>query len=287
MRGQMTHPGPEVLAEFREGLISGRRGGKVAAHLAACDRCAALSDQLAEISGLLAAAPTPAMPGRVAARLDTVLAAETAKRDDSERAGGDRRRDRVTDTRPTGRRRFRLVAVRVLAPAAAVIVLAAGGYGLSRIGGGPTSSSGAGSKAARAPAAAGAAAGAAPANEKLSRSAAFPAIGSAGFKAISSRTDYQPDTLRQQLEQAISGTAKTATSRPPSAPLEACVQRMTRTLRQGTPVLVENALYQGRPATVIVASNGHGYTAWVMAPGCSATQGRVLAMTTLPGTSAP
>jgi hypothetical protein len=277
MRGQMTHPGPEVLAEFREGIITGRRGASVAAHVAACDRCAALSDQLAGISSLLAAAPTPAMPDHVAARLEGVLAAETAKSDDSERAGGDRRRDRVTGTRLTGRRRFRLVAVRVLAPAAAVIVLAAGGYGLSRIGGGPASSAGLGSAAAPAPAAT-----AAPTSEKLSRSAALPAIGSAGFKAISSRTDYQPATLRQQLEQAMRESKETATSRPPSASLGACVQRMTGTLRQGTPVLVENALYQGRPATVIVASNGRGYTAWVMAPGCSATQGRVLAMTTWP-----
>jgi hypothetical protein len=282
MRGQMTHPGPEMLAEFRAGIITGRRGARLAAHLATCDRCAALSDQLAEVSSLLAAAPTPAMPDHVAARLEGVLAAETAKRDDSERAGGDRRRDRVTDTRPTGRRGFRLVAVRVLAPAAAVIVLAAGGYGLSRIGGGPTSSASAGSAAAPARAAS-----AAPTSEKLSRSAELPAIGSAGFKAISSRTDYQPATLRQQLEQAVRETNKTATSRPLSASLEACVQRMTSTLRQGTAVLVENALYQGRPATVIVASNGHGYAAWVLAPGCSATQGRVLAMTTLPGTSAP
>ena len=33
---QMTHPDPEVLAEFRAGLITGRRGARISAHLAAC-----------------------------------------------------------------------------------------------------------------------------------------------------------------------------------------------------------------------------------------------------------
>ena len=40
---------------------------------------------------------------------------------------------RPADRRPGGNRGFRLLTLRVLAPAAAVVVLAAGGYGLSRI----------------------------------------------------------------------------------------------------------------------------------------------------------
>jgi hypothetical protein len=283
MRGQMTHPDPDVLAEFREGLITGRKGTRVAAHLASCGRCAALSDQLAEISGLLAAVPTRAMPDSVAARLDTVLAAEKAQRDDSERAGSDRSPDRSKHARPARHRGIRLVAVRVLAPAAAVLALAAGGYGLSRIAAGPTSSSSAGSEAAPAPTAAGAAS----ANGPLSRPGAITPIRPPGFAVISSRTDYQPATLRQQLERAMREPAETGPPRAPSARLEGCVQRMTSAVRPGKPVLVENARYRGQPATVIVASSGDGYTAWVMTPGCSATAGRVLDMTTLPGTSAP
>ena len=88
-RGQMTHPDTEVLAEFRAGLITGRRGARIAAHLAGCDRCTAFDDQLAGVSALLASVPAPAMPDRVAQRLDTVLAAEVARRDDAERARGD------------------------------------------------------------------------------------------------------------------------------------------------------------------------------------------------------
>src|SRR6516165_3200499 len=56
----MTHPDSEVLAEFRAGLVTGRRGARISAHLAACARCTGVCDQLAEISALLAAVPLAA-----------------------------------------------------------------------------------------------------------------------------------------------------------------------------------------------------------------------------------
>jgi len=283
MTGQTTHPDSDVLAEFRAGLITGRRGDRVAAHLAVCDRCAALSDQLAEISVLLAAVPAPTVPDSVAQRLDLVLAAEQASRDDSERAGSSGSRDRVTDTRrPNRSSRWRLVALRVLAPAAAVIVLAAGGYGLSRIvAGGPTSSTAARSAAAAAPTAIAGAANGAESHPGLS-----PEIkGSQGSSVINSGTDYQPAELRQQLEQERRAPA--GLSQPASAQLQACVYRVTRGVSPGKAVLLENAHYQGRPATVIVASSGSSYRAWVLAPGCSGTHDDVLATATLAGTSAP
>ena len=148
MRGQMTHLDTDVLAEFRAGLITGRRGARITAHLAGCERCTALDEQLAGVRSLLASVPAPAMPDSVAQRLDTVLAAEVAQRnaagrtaargeaapaDQAERAGGDGTRESPAPRRPGGNRGFRLLALRVLAPAAAVVVLAAGGYGLSRI----------------------------------------------------------------------------------------------------------------------------------------------------------
>ena len=49
-RGQMTHLDTDVLAEFRAGLITGRRGTRIAAHLAGCERCTALDEQLAGVS---------------------------------------------------------------------------------------------------------------------------------------------------------------------------------------------------------------------------------------------
>src|ERR1700683_2092280 len=100
--GHLTHPDSDVLAEFRAGLVTGRRGKQVAAHLAVCDRCTALDRQLAEVGSLLAAAPPPVLPDRLAERLDTVLAAELARRDEAERAGARQSGHPVQAPRPAG-----------------------------------------------------------------------------------------------------------------------------------------------------------------------------------------
>jgi len=97
----MTHPDSEVLAEFHAGLITGRRGARISAHLAACDRCTGVCDQLAEVSILLAAVPAAAMPDAVTQRLESVLAAEAGQRDSSERAVDPRSPDRAS-SRPPG-----------------------------------------------------------------------------------------------------------------------------------------------------------------------------------------
>ena len=61
MRGQMTHLDTDVLAEFRAGLITGRRGARITAHLGGCERCTALDEQLVGVRSLLASVPAPAM----------------------------------------------------------------------------------------------------------------------------------------------------------------------------------------------------------------------------------
>lgn len=79
------HVDPDVLAEFRAGLItdhglfSGRRGRAIAAHLSGCAACAALDARLAQVSAVLAAAPVPAVPDALARRLDGALAALAAE----------------------------------------------------------------------------------------------------------------------------------------------------------------------------------------------------------------
>jgi hypothetical protein len=280
MRGQTSHPDSDVLAEYREGLISGRQGARITAHLAACDHCAALSDQLAEVSVLLAATPAPTMPDSVARRLDTALAAEAAQRHDAERAGAGASRDRAAHRRPARRGGWRLVTVRVLAPAAAVVALAALGFGLSRIAG-PANSSAASSAAGSAPAPS-AARAAAPAISAQSRPGAATRLGlSPTFKVHDSPTSYQRATLRDQIEHELGAPA--GPSGVPSAQIVGCVSRVTG--GRGTPVLVENARFQGQPAIVIVASQQGSDTVWVTAPGCSATSDTVL--DTLPGISTP
>jgi hypothetical protein len=303
----MTHPDPDVLAEFRAGLGTGRRRARIASHLAACERCTGLSDQLGEIPALLAAVPAPAMPDAMAQRLESVLAAEVAQRDSAERTVGDSARDpahdaghhlaqhrarhRARSPQPSRGWDFRLVALRVLAPAAGVVVLAAGGYGLSRIGSGPTSSAAAGSQAASSASQAQAGAAAVPSATSsggTSRPEAAPLEPAARFGVVTSTTNYRRATLPQQLTRELQRYARPAGSVQQLAPgpVKECVLRVTAGISPVSLVLVEEAYYQGQPANVIVAARGDHDAAWVTTPACSAGSDYVLDMTTLPGTSA-
>jgi hypothetical protein len=285
----MTHPDAEVLAEFRAGLVTGRRGARISSHLAGCERCTGLCDQLAEIPVLLAAVPAPAMPDAVARRLEGVLAAETAKTDDSERAVDPRSRDRTARPAPRRHRNFRLVSLRVLAPAAAAaIVLAAGGYGLSRIGGSSTGpqAAGSGSTASSAATAAPPSAGVAgPANGATARTGAGPEDALLGLRIVSSQTNYRRATLGPQLAGELRRAARNAAGPQVLAPVsvQQCVEQVTQHARPGNVKLVEKARFQDQPAIVIVALSGHHDSAWVTNAGCD----HVLATTTVPGTSTP
>ncbi len=285
MRGQMTHLDTDVLAEFRAGLITGRRGAKITAHLASCDRCTALDDKLAGVSVLLASVPAPPMPDRVAQRLDTVLAAEAASRNDAERAGKGSSREAATPDRPAARRGFRLPSLRVLAPvAAAAVVLAGVGYGLSLISGGSSTSSVQAASGAAPSAASTAAASAA-------KGAAEPISGQPAPSARSQvRSRNQPlivsrATLQQHVEAELRLPRAERPTQPASALVRGCVQRVAGT----APLeLVQSAQFEGQPVTIIVARTGPNYTAWVAGPDCSATNREVLYSTTLPsGISGP
>ncbi len=295
MRRQTSHLDADVLAEFRAGLITGRRRRAIAAHLTDCARCTAADGQLAELSALLAAIPAPVMPDSVAQRLDAALAAEVAHKDEAERAVAHHSRRRRAP-RPARRPTLQLVMMRVLVPAAAVVILAAGGYGLSLIGGHSSSSSSATAGSAAEPAAASAVPSAAQANgltaPSASGRAANPGIQKSALGLVPEGIDFLPATLRSQLEAVLRAPAATRSAPRSSEPLGACVVRLASGVSPGTVKLVESAYYQGRPAIVIIVSSGSGYLAWVVtpgwvAPGCSATGAGVLARTTLPGISAP
>ena len=276
----MTHLDTDVLAEFRAGLITGRRGARITTHLAGCDRCTALDDQLAGVSVLLASVPAPAMPDSVARRLDTVLAAEVASRDNAERASGDGAGEAPAPRRPGGNRGFRLLTLRVLAPAAAVVVLAAGGYGLSRIDLGSSSSSsaatagGAAQSVSSAKATAGGRAAAGPLQGPAARSQGI----TGGIAVTISHQNFIRANLAQQVKAAL--LVPPSPSTPASPQLRACVIH----LADGRPLQrVESVHYEGTAATLVVTRTGQGGTAWIAGPGC-----RVLAKTNLPpGISGP
>jgi hypothetical protein len=272
LTGPMTHHlDADILAEFHAGLISGRRGARIADHLAGCQQCTMLGAQLSEVSVLLAAIPAPAMPPHVAERLDTVLAAEVTQRIHPERP-------RVNEPEPsrhprrTGNRGFRLVTLRVLAPAAAVL-LAAAGYGLSRLGGGPTGQSSASSAASTA-LRAHAPVNAAP--ESPAEPRAKPALMTPhSFTVHLSDTDYQRATLQKQLDAELRAPVAARSSRAPSSQVVSCVRSVTG---GANPTYVESARFGGQPATIIVVSR----KAWVAGARCSAADKDLLATTTLP-----
>jgi hypothetical protein len=76
MRG---HVDAGTVADYREGMLSGRKAARVAAHLSSCPRCSDVDAQLTALTTLLAATPVPPMPASLAARLDAALAAEIAR----------------------------------------------------------------------------------------------------------------------------------------------------------------------------------------------------------------
>ena len=300
MRGQMTHLDTDVLAEFRAGLITGRRGARITAHLGGCERCTALDGQLAGVRSLLASVPAPAMPDSVAHRLDTVLAAEvaqrnaagqaaaraeTAPRDQAERAGGDGTREPPAPRRPGGNRGFRLPALRVLAPAAAVVVLGAGVYGLSHLNLGSSSSSAASSTAGGAVRSASSIPAGAASAGHVNRPAAAPSkaavpggIARAGFSVVAGQRNLTQANLAQQVRAELLVSASARRTQTPTQQLLGCVAK----LADGHPLeLVESVHFEGRPATLVVARTGAEDTAWIAAPDCSDTYRHVLATTTL------
>jgi hypothetical protein len=275
----MTHLDSDVLAEFRAGLITGRRGARIAAHLAGCKRCTSLDDQLADVSALLASVPAPALPDHVARRLDTVLAAEVvtaeAARNNPERAGRGGTTESASPRRPRGNRGFQWLALRVLAPAAGVVLLAAGVFGLTRLSGSSTSSSSSAAASAESSAAQ-ATAGARSASGRVNAPAAAPnsrQMTPVSFVVVTSPANFTHAGFGQQVAAALTVTPAASAEVPPSAHIRACVQKLAGDARL---IRVEQARYEGQPATLVVIGTGSGREALIAGAKCSATSRDVL-----------
>ena len=300
------HVDAETLARYRHGDLRPRRGFRVHAHLAGCQRCRALDEDLAGITALLADAQPPPMPEHLAARIQTALAAEAARRVTAQAAsrapGGEARQARTepTETGVPGLRASRRgrhgrdrprqrrpgftspVALRTMAAAAAVVVLAGGGYEIAQHVG--SSSSTASSPLTQAPLA--------PAASGAARSS-----GVASLTPVTSGTDFTPANLRSQVRRLLdrygtaAGTAPRALHSSASAAgkgpvggipvqtLQDCVSRIAGRQRV---LLVDVARYEGRTATVIVTgAPGGTEQVWVVGTGCSSTGSDLLTHVTL------
>ncbi len=295
MRRHSAHVDANVLAELSAGLISGRRTTRIHAHLAGCQRCAKVSAGLSEVSVLLASVPPPAMPEIVSRRLTAAITEEAASRSGAvgrpARLAGQQAFQHAgrAHVGPSAERRRGLtspVAARAFAAAAAVCVVAAGGYTVARLtgpgGSGPVVQAGTGRIVHQHAATAG------PGPYQVGPSY----TGNGGprgpvqptFDVVSSGIDYQHATLSTQVGSELSKVSSISADsaagkrilRAPTAQQDGCVQRVTSSVK---PALVDVARYQGRPATVIaLAQKGNPVAqAWVAGPQCSAGTSDVLA----------
>jgi len=263
--------------------------------------------RLSEVAAYLASVPVPALPDAFEARISAALAAEAAARaDHAAPANGSRKLEASRTQAHVGRHRgsggprrgFRLRPAMVAVAAAACLLLAGLGYGLSLVPATTESSSVAsGSSSASSAAGAGTAAGAerpaaaassaAASSSTESSAAAGPNAGAgSSFVVTASGTRYQQATLAEQVhakltangEQpspAASASAASASVAPSSA-LRGCVLHLTGNV---LPRLVDRATYQGEPAYVIASSS----RVWAVGLGCTAAKPELFASVPLAG----
>ncbi len=303
-----------LIAAFREGLLEPAAGDRVGRHLSGCAACAQRQAALEQVTARLAEAPSPRLPPELGRRLDAALAAEIAdceavmdigdgrrprarraNRPARERVGRERAWHRPAGREPAGHglgsrersgrqrpsRGVMATALRPLAAAASVCLLAGGGYLLVRSvtqnsPGAPSSAAAAGKQRAKSGAAL---APRVPMSGQPSRSAE-------AFTIVGSGTNYLPPQLRVQalsVAQRYGGTVPSAgkTGEMPMQPsranpsLPGCLHRVTGGQQ---PLLVDMARYDGRSAIVIIATESGDAVGrlWVVGMGCSSADGEVI-----------
>ena len=286
------HVSAETMAGFRQGDLSSLKNSRISAHLAGCDRCRTLDEDLAGVRTLLAGAPPSPIPEHLAARIQTALATEAASRvvrpAGSENGIGTAAPGPGRPARGSGWRphlphlpplRSR-VALGSLAAAAAVLVVAAGMYEMF---GSRGTSSGPGGTVAGAPAHR-------PAGPAAGGAIGVPAAGGSAsgrvvlryrhsgqqdsVTAVTTDMDFTQNRLGAQAAAAVASYGAAITKTVPNAsPLSgahsaaAAAKQPTTfgnipvSLLQGCVnridagelvVLVDVARYRGTPATVIV-----------------------------------
>lgn len=308
MTGQ-RHPDTEEIASLAAGPVSGLRARRLAAHVAGCEQCAVVSEQIGAMRSMLASVPSPALPDAFERQISAAIATEVAARAaDMTPAGVGAAHDQAGGhaVEPVRRRRharsragrgFRLRPVMAIVPAIACLIVVFG-YFASRPA--PPAFSGrysgaAGSAARPAPVSAAASASAS-ASERIPDSGPEKELNPpSGFTVTESGTRYRAATLGAQvrgelkslsfstnvpsaaptaLHSTASGTASVAA---PRQQLIGCVLKVTGGLH---PSLVDKAFYQGQPAYVIAVPG----KVWVVGRGCTASDTELIASVSLSAT---
>jgi len=314
MSGQ-RHPDTEELASLRAGIASGLHGRRLASHVAHCARCASVSEQLGEVSSVLASVPALTLPDAFESRITAALAAEAATRATTaaaEHASGAGSADRVpAHRRPrSARSRGRQLSLRfhpAMGAALVVVCLIAGfGYLVTR----SSSSSSSSSFALSEPAASSSAEASGKAAAEPSAVPSAPASVEEGarkaanghevpFTVVMSGRHYAAAGLAAQvqgelrqvhaLQNGPGGSTASAVPSPAStsvysagipdgtAPPSALIGCVQHLTGNAPLDLVERASYQGRHVYVIATAT----RAWVVGLGCTAGNSEVIATVTL------
>jgi hypothetical protein len=313
------HATLDELARLGADDLRSRKAARVSRHLATCASCTERNNQLSAIPALLSSVQFPAMPASLATRIDSTLAAEAAQRVAAEPPSEAGRRDlpvrsgrgragRRPDRPRPGRSAwpFPVPATRVLATAAAIIVVGFGGYAIATHAG--VSSTGSADSHAQA---------SAPITSQVSlgQSVTYRENDSSRMiQTVDASTNFQPATLAEQAGAALSeakmegmrsgssssrggyginlaptSTANSSLGGPPTASAASIASKLTgcldRVIRPGQSVLmVERAQFEGKPATILVTapasvsgtSPPKEAEIWALGGACSATRSDVL-----------
>jgi hypothetical protein len=239
-----AHLDYEALADFAEGILDDATATSAERHLAHCDDCRRRAAEVAEVSCVLARAPTPPMPAHLVDRLDAALAAEAASHAPVHRR----------------HRRFQL-----LAAAAAAAVLVGGGAAAVR-----TVMDDSGNVQGTQP----------PLIDRThSNAPPGPAIARpAPFTVVRTGTNYTAAQLDAQVSGALS-KASSGGRHPMNAADDTLTGCVTRVGNGKIPLLVDAATYEGRAATVVAlpGADAHHADVWIVGASCSPSNPDVIA----------
>jgi hypothetical protein len=294
------HPSASKLASLAIGELRPRKAAKMEAHVAKCEQCARICQQLGAIRAILASTSYPPMPDNLSARIGLAISREAQQRIAAMPATEAGRRDLPVRRPRAGARGgwqlrgLSVAATRLAAAAGAVVIAAAGSYLVA---------DNVGTSVTRSPSSPLAGAAAPVQQMSLGPDVTYGQPGLLHtIRAVESHVDFMAAHLRaeaisavhaaedldafpalQSASTAASLTGGVADPRPdgPSAKrLAGCIGLLAP---GQTVLLVDVARFQGKPASVIVtaATVVSEAEARVVGPSCSATTKDVLTQAAL------